>query len=67
MMVMVKGVCQCGVIIECKWQVDGYKWIGDYWEVIVIKMGEKGGNFVLIDEQIVIYVEYVVIVIGNYV
>lgn len=67
MQVMVCVVCMVGVIIECRIQVNGYKWIGDEWIVICDRMVEKGGNFVFVNEFFEIWVEYVVIVIGNYV
>lgn len=65
-MAMAKGARQRGVIIERKWQVDGYKWTGDHWEVTVTKMGEKGGNLVPTDEQTVIHAEHVVTATGNH-
>jgi dimethylglycine dehydrogenase len=65
-MAMAKGARQRGVIIERKWQVDGYKWTGDHWEVTVTKMGEKGGNLVPTDEQTVIHAQHVVTATGNH-
>ena len=49
-MAMAKGARQRGVTIERKWQVDGYHWTGDHWDVTVTKMVEKGGNLVPSDE-----------------
>ncbi len=63
---MAKGARQRGVIIERKWQVDGYKWMGDHWDVTITKMVEKGGNLVPSDEQIVISAEHVVTATGNH-
>ncbi|MEL6953920.1 MAG: FAD-dependent oxidoreductase [Pseudomonadota bacterium] len=63
---MAKGARQRGVRIERKWQVDGYRWSGDYWEVTCTKMIEKGGNLVASDEQIVINAEHVVTATGNH-
>ncbi len=63
---MAKGARQRGVIIERKWQVDGYKWTGDHWDVTVTKMVEKGGNLVPSDEQVVISAEHVVTATGNH-
>ncbi|MEM6388275.1 MAG: FAD-dependent oxidoreductase [Pseudomonadota bacterium] len=63
---MAKGARQRGVRIERKWQVDGYRWSGDYWEVTCTKMVEKGGNLVASDEQIVINAEHVVTATGNH-
>ncbi|SPF77857.1 GcvT family protein [Pseudoprimorskyibacter insulae] len=65
-MAMAKGARQRGVIIERKWQVDGYEWKGDHWDVTVTKMGEKGGNLVPTDETTVISAEHVVTATGNH-
>ncbi|MEM1352720.1 MAG: FAD-dependent oxidoreductase, partial [Pseudomonadota bacterium] len=65
-MAMAKGARQRGVVIERKWQVDGYAWTGDHWDVTVTKMVEKGGNLVPSDEQIVIQAEHVVTATGNH-
>ncbi len=65
-MAMAKGARQRGVMIERKWQVDGYKWTGTHWDVTCTKMGEKGGNLVATDEQIVIHAEHVVTATGNH-
>ena len=65
-MAMAKGARQRGVIIERKWQVDGYHWTGNHWDVTVTKMVEKGGNLVPSDEQIVIHAEHVVTATGNH-
>ncbi|MGZ9811810.1 GcvT family protein [Pseudoroseicyclus sp. H15] len=65
-MAMAKGARQRGVIIERKWQVDGYRWTGSEWEVTVSKMVEKGGNLVASDEQQVIHAEHVVTATGNH-
>ena len=65
-MAMAKGARQRGVLIERKWQVDGYEWAGDHWQVTVTKMGEKGGNLVPADEQVVIKAEHVVTATGNH-
>ncbi len=65
-MAMAKGARQRGVLIERKWQVDGYRWTGDHWDVTVTKMVEKGGNLVPSDEQTVIHAEHVVTATGNH-
>lgn len=65
-MAMAKGARQRGVVIERKWQVDGYQWAGDHWDVTCTKMIEKGGNLVPSDEQIVIAAEHVVTATGNH-
>jgi len=65
-MAMAKGARQRGVIIERKWQVDGYECSGSEWKVTCTKMVEKGGNLVPSDEQIVITAEYVVTATGNH-
>ena len=65
-MAMAKGARQRGVMIERKWQVDGYHWTGDHWDVTCTKMGEKGGNLVATDEQVVIHAEHVVTATGNH-
>ena len=63
---MAKGARQRGVTIERKWQVDGYAWTGDHWDVTVTKMVERGGNLVASDEQTVIHAEHVVTATGNH-
>ena len=65
-MAMAKGARQRGVTIERKWQVDGYRWTGDEWEVTCTKMGERGGNLVPTEEQVVIRAEHVVTATGNH-
>ncbi|WP_238371076.1 GcvT family protein [Heliomarina baculiformis] len=65
-MAMAKGARQRGVLIERKWQVDGYEWTGSHWNVTCTKMVEKGGNLVTSDEQIVIQAEHVVTATGNH-
>lgn len=63
---MAKGARQHGVMIERKWQADGFHWTGAAWEVTCTKMVEKGGNLVASDEQIVITAEHVVTASGNH-
>ncbi|QIE44297.1 FAD-dependent oxidoreductase [Pseudohalocynthiibacter aestuariivivens] len=63
---MAKGARQRGVMIERKWQADGFHWTGTHWEVTCSKMVEKGGNLVPSDEQIVITAEHVVTASGNH-
>ncbi len=65
-MAMAKGARQRGVMIERKWQVDGYAWRGDHWDVTVTQMVEKGNNLVPSDEQVVISAEHVVTATGNH-
>ncbi|WP_299682631.1 FAD-dependent oxidoreductase [uncultured Roseobacter sp.] len=65
-MAMAKGARQRGVMIERKWQADAFHWTGTHWEVTATKMGEKGGNLVPTDEQIVITAEHVVTASGNH-
>ncbi|PRY23820.1 dimethylglycine dehydrogenase [Aliiruegeria haliotis] len=65
-MAMAKGARQHGVTIERKWQVDGYEWTGSEWRVTCTKMGEKGGNLVPTEEQVVITAEHVVTATGNH-
>ena len=65
-MAMAKGARQRGVVIERKWQVDGYEWVGDHWDVTVTKMVERGGNLVPSEEQTVIQAEHVVTATGNH-
>ncbi|CUH77930.1 GcvT family protein [Tropicibacter naphthalenivorans] len=65
-MAMAKGARQRGVVIERKWQVDGYEWSGTEWKVTITKMVEKGGNLVPSDEQQVITAEHVVTATGNH-
>ncbi|WP_371060536.1 FAD-dependent oxidoreductase [Rhodosalinus sp. 5P4] len=63
---MAKGARQRGVTVERKWQVDGYAWRGDHWDVTCTKMIEKGGNLVPSDEQVVVKAEHVVTATGNH-
>ncbi|HBM59392.1 MAG TPA: diguanylate cyclase [Citreicella sp.] len=65
-MAMAKGARQRGVLIERKWQVDGYTWHGDHWQVQVTKMAERGGNLVPTEESVVIRAEHVVTATGNH-
>ncbi|MDQ2093571.1 GcvT family protein [Rhodalgimonas zhirmunskyi] len=65
-MAMAKGARQRGVMIERKWQADGFEWKGDHWDVTLTKMVEKGGNLVPSDEQIIISAEHVVTASGNH-
>ena len=65
-MAMAKGARQRGVVIERKWQVDGYAWTGSEWQVSVTKMVEKGGNLVPSDETAIITAEHVVTATGNH-
>ncbi|GIT91184.1 dimethylglycine dehydrogenase [Jannaschia pagri] len=65
-MAMAKGARQRGVTIERKWQVDGFEWRGDHWDVHCTKMVEKGGNLFASDERIVIHAEHVVTATGNH-
>jgi len=65
-MAMAKGARQRGVMIERKWQVDGYEWAGDHWKVTCTKMGEKGGNLIPTEETVVIEAEHVVTATGNH-
>ncbi|MFY9244272.1 MAG: FAD-dependent oxidoreductase [Roseicyclus sp.] len=65
-MAMAKGARQRGVVIERKWQVDGYAWTGSEWQVSVTKMVEKGGNLVPSEETAVITAEHVVTATGNH-
>ena len=65
-MAMAKGARQRGVLIERKWQVDGYEWTGSDWRVTVTKMVERGGNLVPSEEQQVITAEHVVTATGNH-
>ncbi len=63
---MAKGARQHGATVERRWQVDGYHWTGDHWDVTCTKMVEKGGNLVASDEQVVIHAEHVVTATGNH-
>ncbi len=63
---MAKGARQHGATIERKWQVDGYSWTGDHWDVTCTKMVEKGGNLVPSEEQTIIHAEHVVTATGNH-
>ena len=65
-MAMAKGARQRGVTIERKWQVDGYRWTGEHWDVTCTKMVEKGGNLVATDEQVIVHAEHVVTATGNH-
>ncbi len=63
---MAKGARMNGVEIERRWQVDGYSWTGEHWDVTCSKMVEKGGNLVASDEHVVIHAEHVVTATGNH-
>ena len=63
---MAKGARLHGATIERRWQVDGYVWAGDHWDVTVTRMVEQGGNLVPSDEQVVIAAEHVVTATGNH-
>lgn len=63
---MAKGARQLGATIERRWQVDGYAWAGDHWDVTCTKMIEQGGNLIASDEQVVIHAEHVVTATGNH-
>jgi len=65
-MAMAKGARQRGVVIERKWQADGFEWKGDHWDVTLTRMVEKGGNLVPSDEQVVVSAEHVVTASGNH-
>jgi dimethylglycine dehydrogenase len=65
-MAMAKGARQRGVVIERKWQVDGYEWTGDHWDVTCTRMVEKGGNLVASEEKVVVAAEHVVTATGNH-
>ncbi|MEM7644281.1 MAG: FAD-dependent oxidoreductase [Pseudomonadota bacterium] len=65
-MAMAKGARQHGAAIERRWQVDGFAWARDHWDVTVVKMAEKGGNLVPTDEVAVIEAEHVVTATGNH-
>ncbi|MEH6835371.1 MULTISPECIES: GcvT family protein [Falsihalocynthiibacter] len=65
-MAMAKGARQRGVVIERRWQVDGYRWAGSEWIVTCTKMVERGGNLVPSEEQIEITAEHVVTATGNH-
>ena len=65
-MAMAKGARQRGVVIERKWQVDGYVWQGDHWAVTITKMTDQGGNLVPTEEKMVIQAEHVVTATGNH-
>ncbi|CTQ48161.1 GcvT family protein [Jannaschia donghaensis] len=65
-MAMAKGARDRGVKIERRWQVDGYHWTGDHWDVTCTKMVEKGGNLVASEEQVVIHADHVVTATGNH-
>ncbi|MEM6635664.1 MAG: FAD-dependent oxidoreductase [Pseudomonadota bacterium] len=63
---MAKGARQHGATVERRWQVDGYTWRGNHWDVLCTKMVEKGGNLVPSDEQVTIHAEHVVTATGNH-
>ena len=63
---MAKGARQRGVMIERKWQADGFEWKGDHWDVTLTKMVEQGGNLVPSDQEIVVSAEHVVTASGNH-
>ncbi|MBC6438786.1 MAG: FAD-dependent oxidoreductase [Rhodobacteraceae bacterium] len=65
-MAMARDARQRGVVIERKWQVDGYAWTGDHWNVTATRMAEQGGNLVPLEERIVIHAEHVVTATGNH-
>ncbi|MCY4305693.1 MAG: FAD-dependent oxidoreductase [Aestuariivita sp.] len=65
-MAMAKGARQRGVIIERKWQVDAYDWMGDHWKVTCTKLIEQGGNLIPSDEKTIIHAEHVVTATGNH-
>ena len=65
-MAMAKGARQRGVMLERKWQADGYEWTGSEWKVTLTKMLEQGGNLIPSNEQIVIHAEHVVTATGNH-
>ncbi|MCH1412375.1 MAG: FAD-dependent oxidoreductase, partial [Rhodobacteraceae bacterium] len=65
-MAMAKGARQLNVLIERKWQVDGYVWDGTNWKVTCTKMEEQGGNLVASKEQQIITAEHVVTATGNH-
>ena len=65
-MAMAKGARQRDVLIERKWQVDGYVWDGTNWKVTCTKMEEQGGNLVASKEELVITAEHVVTATGNH-
>ncbi|MDQ7071931.1 MAG: FAD-dependent oxidoreductase [Rhodobacterales bacterium] len=65
-MAMAKGARQRGVVIERRWQVDGYEWNGTAWDVTCTKMIEKGGNLVRSEETVVVTAEHVVTATGNH-
>ena len=65
-MAMAKGARQLNVLIERKWQVDGYVWDGTNWKVTCTKMEEQGGNLIASKEQQIITAEHVVTATGNH-
>ncbi|MCY4302076.1 MAG: FAD-dependent oxidoreductase [Aestuariivita sp.] len=65
-MAMAKGARQLGADIERKWQVDGFKWTGQHWDVVCTKLSEKGGNLVATGEQMTVHAEHVVTATGNH-
>jgi dimethylglycine dehydrogenase len=65
-MAMAKGARQRGVLIERRWQVDGYRWTGAEWIVSITKMVEKGGNLVASEETLEVHAEHVVTATGNH-
>ena len=65
-MAMAKGARQRGVLIERKWQADGFEWTGECWNVCLTKMVEIGGNLVPSEEQVMVRAEHVVTATGNH-
>ena len=65
-MAMAKGARQHGVILERKWQADGYEWTGNEWKVTLTKMMERGGNLIATNQQRVVHAEHVVTATGNH-
>ncbi|CTQ31439.1 Aminomethyltransferase [Jannaschia rubra] len=65
-MAMARGARQHGATIERRWQVDGYHWTGEHWDVTATRMVERGGNLVASDEQVTIHAEHVVTATGNH-
>ncbi|WP_281826110.1 GcvT family protein [Jannaschia rubra] len=65
-MAMARGARQHGATIERRWQVDGYHWTGEHWDVTATRMVERGGNLVASDEQVMIHAEHVVTATGNH-
>ncbi|MEM8824263.1 MAG: FAD-dependent oxidoreductase [Pseudomonadota bacterium] len=65
-MAMAKGARQHGATIERRWQIEGFQWRGDHWDVTVVRMAEKGGNLVPTEETAIIEAEHVVTATGNH-